>query len=73
MSENDKLAWNEFANPLWKKMTDMMEDGRQLTSGTIQNYGDNAWELFKENPEPAQVALSLGLVDKVVTREENKQ
>ena len=73
MSENDKLAWNEFANPLWKKMTDMMEDGRQLTSGTIQNYGDNAWELFKENPEPAQVALSLGLVDKVVTREEIKQ
>ena len=30
MSENDKLAWNEFANPMWKKMTGMMEEGRVL-------------------------------------------
>ena len=30
MSENDKLAWNEFANPMWEKMTDMMETARNL-------------------------------------------
>jgi protease-4 len=72
MSENDKLAWNEFANPMWNKMTDMMEDARNLEKGTIQNYGDNAWELSTENPETAEVALELGLVDMVVTREEIK-
>ena len=72
MSENDKLAWNEFANPMWSKMTDMMEDARNLEKGTIQNYGDNAWELSTENPEMAEVALKLGLVDMVVTREEIK-
>ena len=72
MSENDKLAWNEFANPMWSKMTDMMEDARNLEKGSIQNYGDNAWELSTENPEMAEVALELGLVDMVVTREEIK-
>ena len=72
MSENDKLAWNEFANPMWSKMTDMMEDARNLEKGTIQNYGDNAWEFSTENPEMAEVALELGLVDMVVTREEIK-
>jgi protease-4 len=72
MSENDKLAWNEFANPMWTKMTDMMEEARNLEKGTIQNYGDNAWELSVDNPEMAEVALELGLVDMVVSREEIK-
>ena len=72
MSENDKIAWNEFANPMWNKMTAMMENARNLEKGTIQNYGDNAWELSTENPEMAEVALELGLVDMVVTREEIK-
>ncbi len=72
MSENDKLAWNEFANPMWAKMTDMMEEARNLEKGTIQNYGDNAWELSVDNPEMAEVALDLGLVDMVVSREEIK-
>ena len=72
MSENDKLAWNEFANPMWTKMTDMMEEARNIEKGTIQNYGDNAWELSVDNPEMAEVALELGLVDMVVSREEIK-
>jgi len=69
MSENDKLAWNEFANPMWKKMTGMMEEGREIPNGFIQEYGDTAIDLMTENPETAQVALELGLVDMVVTRE----
>ena len=72
MSENDKLAWNEFANPMWEKMTSMMEQGRELPNGFMQEYGDTAIELMIENPETAQVALELGLVDMVVTREEIK-
>ena len=70
MSENDKLAWNEFANPMWEKMTGMMETARNLTEGTLQNYGDNAWLMFTDNPEGAEVALELGLVDMIVTKEE---
>ena len=70
MSENDKLAWNEFADPMWEKMTGMMETARNLPDGTMQNYGDNAWEMMTDNPEAAEVALELGLVDMVVTREE---
>ena len=73
MSENDKLAWNEFANPMWKKMTGMMEEGRGLPIGTIQTYGDTAYEMMVANPEPAQFAYEIGLVDKIVTREELKE
>ncbi|MDA7829710.1 signal peptide peptidase SppA [Gammaproteobacteria bacterium] len=73
MSENDKLAWNEFANPMWKKMTGMMEEGRGLPIGTIQTYGDTAYEMMVTNPEAAQVAYEIGLVDHVVTREELKE
>ena len=72
MSENDKLAWNDFANPMWKKMTGMMESARNLPAGTIQTYGDTAYEMMITNPEPAQVALEIGLVDQIVTREEIK-
>ena len=73
MSENDKLAWNEFANPMWKKMTGMMEEGRGLPIGTIQTYGDTAYEMMVTNPEAAQVAYEIGLVDHIVTREELKE
>jgi len=69
MSENAKLAWNEFASPMWSKMTGMMEEGRDLPAGTIQNYGDNAYAMMAKQPEPALTALELGLVDMVVTRE----
>ena len=72
MSEEDKLAWNEFANPIWKKMTVIMEKGRNLPEGTIQNYGDNAMEMMTANPETAEVAKNLGLVDHIVTVEQLK-
>ena len=70
MSEEDKMAWNEFANPLWLKMTQMMESGRDLNEGTIQDYGDDLWEMSIDSPEIAQIAFELGMVDMVVTREE---
>ena len=70
MSEEDKLAWSEFTDPLWNKMKDMMEAGRDLQEGTIQEYGDTLWERSLDNPEPAQIALDLGMVDMVVTRED---
>jgi enoyl-CoA hydratase/carnithine racemase len=53
---------------MWEKMTGMMETARNLPEGTLQNYGDNAWLMFTDNPEGAEVALELGLVDMIVTR-----
>jgi enoyl-CoA hydratase/carnithine racemase len=55
---------------MWEKMTGMMETARNLKEGTLQNYGDNAWLMFTDNPEGAEVALELGLVDMIVTTEE---
>ena len=73
MSEEDKISWREFADPLWQKMTDMMESGRGIPKGTMQNYGDSLWELSIENPQISEIALDLNLVDKIVTREELRQ
>jgi len=70
MSEEDKLAWREFADPLWQKMTNMMETGRGIPQGTMQKYGDSIWELSIDNPRISEIALDLNLVDRIVTREE---
>ena len=37
MSESDKLAWNEFANPMWEKMTAMMERWKKASRRTLFN------------------------------------
>ncbi len=70
MSDEDKLMWNEFANPLWKKMISMIEDGRSLQNGTIQNYGDNFFDLALLTPTLSELALNQGLVDMAMTEEE---
>ena len=43
---------------------------RNIPEGSIQSYGDSFYELSLTNPEPAKIALDLGLVDQIVTREE---
>ena len=70
MSEEDKAQWNDFAAPLWQKMTDLMENGRNLTEGTMQEYGDGFWKLALSEPEVSQIAFNWGLVDYVFTSEE---
>ncbi len=70
MSEEDKNAWNDFAEPLWNKMTTYIENARNLPNGTLQDYGDSFWQLAIEEPEASQSALKKGLVDKVFTVEE---
>ena len=70
MSEEDKAQWNDFAAPLWQKMTDLMENGRNLTDGTMQEYGDGFWNLALSEPEVSQIAFNWGLVDYVFTSEE---
>ena len=71
MSENDKIAWNAFANPLWDTYKQKMEAGRNLKPGTIQSYGDNFDILAKdEKGDFPKVALNLGLVDGLMKHEE---
>ena len=70
MSEEDKTSWNDFAVPLWKKMTSYIEQARNLPEGTIQNYGDSFWESSLTEPEASLIAFDNGLVDKVYTVEE---
>ena len=65
MSEEDKISWNDFAEPLWNKITNYIENARELPKGTLQNYGDAFWQLSKETPEVSQIALERNLVDKV--------
>jgi protease-4 len=79
MSEEDKLAWREFADPLWKSMTIEMEIARDLDKGFIQYYGDNLFELLKLKANEqsgesnaysnALLAKDLNLVDELVTEE----
>tara|TARA_Y100000996_G_scaffold389869_1_gene350613 strand:+ start:1337 stop:3175 length:1839 start_codon:yes stop_codon:yes gene_type:complete len=70
MSDEDKESWNDFAIPLWNKMTEYIENARGLPIGSIQNYGDDYWQLSKNEYEVSQIALNKGLVDKVFTVEE---
>ena len=79
MSEEDKLAWREFTDPLWNSMTDMMENARNLDAGFMQYYGDNLFELLKLKADEqsgetnaysnALLAKDLNLVDELVTEE----
>ena len=70
MSAEDKISWNDFAEPLWNKITNYIENAREHPKGTLQNYGDAFWQLSKETPEVSQIALERNLVDKVFTVEE---
>ena len=71
MSETDRLAWVEFVTPVWEKYKTKMEIGRGFDSGTIQYIGDNYHLLATENGgDDNETALAVGLVDKLMTKQE---
>jgi len=71
MSETDRLAWVEFVTPVWGKYKSKMEIGRGFDSGTIQYIGDNYHLLATENGgDDNETALAVGLVDKLMTKQE---
>ncbi|MBT04121.1 MAG: signal peptide peptidase SppA [Crocinitomicaceae bacterium] len=71
MSETDRLAWVEFVTPVWEKYKSRMEKGRGFDAGTIQYIGDNYHLLATENGgDDNETALAVGLVDKLMTRQE---
>ena len=71
MSETDRLAWVEFVTPVWEKYKAKMETGRAFDSGVIQYIGDNYHLLATENGgDDNETALAVGLVDKLMTKQE---
>ncbi len=71
MSDTDRLAWLEFVTPIWNKYKAKMEAGRGFDSGTIQYIGDNYHLLATENGgDDNETALAVGLVDKLMTKQE---
>ena len=71
MSENDRLAWVDFVTPIWEKYKTKMEAGRGFDSGRIQYIGDNYHLLATENGgDDNETALAIGLVDKLMTKQE---
>ena len=71
MSETDRLAWVEFVTPVWEKYKAKMETGRAFDSGKIQYIGDNYHLLATENGgDDNETALAVGLVDKLMTKQE---
>lgn len=73
MSENDKISWSAFIDPIWKEMTQMIETSRDLEEGHIQKYGDNFYELMVNTPDMPELALENNLVDGIMTWQEIKK
>lgn len=73
MSENDKIAWQEFIDPIWSSFKTKMEQGRELDAGSIQSYGDNYADLvINAGGDANRAALAAQLVDQLLTKEEIK-
>ena len=83
MSEEDKLAWREFADPLWKKMTFMIEECERFRCMGLCNimaiiYLNLLQTKAKEQTgesnaySNALLAKDLNLVDELVTEESLK-
>lgn len=73
MSENDKIAWQEFIDPIWSSFKTKMEQGRELEAGSIQSYGDNYTDLvINAGGDANRAALAAQLVDQLLTKEEIK-
>ena len=71
MSETDKLAWLEFVTPVWEKYKTKIEAGRGFEAGKIQYVGDNYHLLVSKNGgNDNETALAIGLVDKLMSKQE---
>ena len=71
MSETDKLAWLEFVTPVWEKYKTKIEAGRGFEAGKIQYVGDNYHLLVSKNGgNDNEAALAIGLVDKLMSKQE---
>ena len=73
MSENDKIAWQEFIDPIWSSFKTKMEQGRELEAGSIQSHGDNYADLvINAGGDANRAALAAQLVDQLLTKKKSK-
>jgi protease-4 len=71
MSEGEKRITERWLNQLWQQYSQAIENQRQLTTGSIDDYANNYGEKLAEaQGDTARVALSANLVDKLMHRGE---
>jgi protease-4 len=71
MSEASRQNNSRWLNELWQSYTRNVESQRQLSEGSIDQYISHIDTLLAEhNGNPAQLALQLGLVDKLANQQQ---
>jgi protease-4 len=71
MSDSSKENNSLWLNELWRTYTNTIEQQRQLHAGSVDQYVNTLDQLLaKHEGDAAQLALSLGLVDKLVNHTE---
>ena len=74
MSEADKEAALSYMTDLWNSWKNIVAKNRNLEISQIQDYPDKLDEFYsQENGNGSEVALNLGLVDKILSRVETRQ
>lgn len=70
MSEEDREASAEYLAALWDAYQADVTAARELAPSTLQRYADNAAELLAgAGGDAARLAVDLGLVDELLTRD----
>lgn len=74
MSPGEKEIAGRWLGHLWSAYTDIVEERRQLDAGSLQQYISGYSEALQAaGGDMAQMALDLGLVDKLEARREANQ
>lgn len=73
MSEEDEQQNEAWLSRLWQEYSGIVSENRDINSYQLRRYTNNTpEELEKVEGNMAQLALNMGLVDKVMTRSQSK-
>lgn len=71
MSPQEKLITERWLNVIWGQYAATVEEQRELSPGTVNSYVNNFTQLLAaEGGDVASLALSVGLVDELLDRDE---
>lgn len=74
MSPGEREVTSRWLNELWGQYTAIVEKQRELAPGAVNNYvNDFGRQLQDEGGDAAQLALKVGLVDKLLGRIESNE
>lgn len=74
MSAEDRQQNMTWLTSLWQVYTDTVTSQRDIPMRAISEYTDNiGWALQGTKGNPAQLALDMGLVDQVLTRQQTNR